>query len=67
MAFLKLAVRGFLRFPPLLSRLMVQPINKTKINAFYTLSNLIAELSLRITWHVTQHVARDLHTIVPGH
>ena len=24
---------------------------------FQTLSNLIAELSLRTTWHVTQHVA----------
>ena len=26
---------------------------KLKINAIYILSNLIAELSLRITWHAT--------------
>ena len=61
--FLKLVARGFLRtlrFPPLLHRLMVQPINKAKINAIYTLSNLIAELSLRTTWHVTQHVALNV-------
>ena len=32
--------------------------NKDKINAISTLSNLIAELSLRTTWHVS-HVARD--------
>ena len=39
-----------------------------------TLSNLIAELSLRPRWHVTQHlhvisarcVARNLHTVAPG-
>ena len=57
--FLKLVARGFLRelrFPPLLQRLMVQPIKfkkKTQINAISTLSNLIAELSLRTKWHVT--------------
>ena len=58
--FLKLVARGFLRvlqFSSLLHRLMVQPINKAKINAIYTLSNLIAELSLCTTWHVTLHVA----------
>ena len=77
--FLKLVARGFLwvlRFPPLL-----HPFNgsantiKLKINAISTLSNLIAELSLRTKWHVTWHlhvisarcVARDLHTIAPGH
>ena len=32
---------------------------KQTINAISTLSNLIAELSLRTTWHMTQHVARD--------
>ena len=32
--------------------------NKAQINAIFTLSNLIAELSLRTTLHVT-HVARD--------
>ena len=39
-----------------------------------TLSNLIAELSLRTKWHITWHlhvisarsVARDLHTVAPG-
>ena len=65
--FLKLVARGFLRvlrFPPLLHR----------FNAISTLSNLIAELSLRTKWHVTWHlhvisarcVARDLHTVAPG-
>ena len=29
------------------------PRNKAKINAIYTLSDLIAELSLRTTWHTT--------------
>ena len=61
--FLKLVARSFLRvlrFPPLLHWLMVQPINwKAKINAISTLLNLIAKLSLRTTWHVTRHVARD--------
>ena len=32
---------------------------KAQINAISTLSNLIAELSLRTMWHVTRHVARD--------
>ena len=44
------------------------------MNAISTLSNLIAELSLRTKWHVTWHlhaisarcVARDLHTAAPG-
>ena len=48
--------------------------NKAQINAISTLSNLIAELSLRTKWHVTGHlhvisarcVARDLHTVAPG-
>ena len=30
-----------------------------KINAISTLSNLIAEPSLRTMWHVTRHVARN--------
>ena len=38
---------------------MVQPINKAQISALSTLSNLIAELSLHTTRHVTWHVARD--------
>ena len=36
-----------------------------KINAISALSNLIAELSLRTTWHVARHVARDQHRIAP--
>ena len=48
--------------------------NKAQINAISTLSNLIAELSLRTKWHVTWHlhvisarcVARDVLTIAPG-
>ena len=63
--FLKLVVRGFLqvlRFPPLLHRFH----DSAQINAISTLSNLIAELSLRTKWHVTWCVARDLHTIAPG-
>ena len=32
---------------------------KAQINAISTLSNIIAELSLRTKWHVTRHVARD--------
>ena len=56
--------------------LMVQPINKVQITAISTLSNLIAELSLRTMWHVTRHVARDKHSmccyvictrLCPGH
>ena len=63
-----------LRFPPLLNRLMVQPpppllskqnkqTNKQtktpQIIAILTLSSIIAELSLRIPWHVTRYVERD--------
>ena len=33
--------------------------NKAKINAIKTLTNLIAELSLRTMWHVTRKVACD--------
>ena len=32
---------------------------KAQINVISTLSNLIAELSLRLMWHVTRHVACD--------
>ena len=32
---------------------------KLKVKAIHTLSDLIAELSLRTTWHVTRHVACD--------
>ena len=32
---------------------------KSQMNAISTLSILIAELSLRTTWHVTRHVAHD--------
>ena len=57
--FLKLIVRVFLRLPPLLRRLMVQPIKKkSQINAIYTLSNLLAELSFRTTWQITLHAVR---------
>ena len=53
--FLKLVVRDFLRvlqFPPFLHRLMVSANkDKAQINVISTLSNLIAELSLRTTWH----------------
>ena len=34
---------------------------KAKINAISTLSNLLAELTLRTTWHVIQHV---LHAVI---
>ena len=76
--FLKLVARGFLRvlqFPPLLHRFNGSAKKiKAQINAISTLSNLIAELSLRTKWHVTWHlhvisarcVARDLHTVAPG-
>ena len=37
--------------------------NKAQINAISTLSNLIAELSLRTKWHVTRHVAHDKHSM----
>ena len=33
--------------------------NQAQINAISTLSNLIAELSLLTTWHVTRHAACD--------
>ena len=61
--FLKLITRGFLRavrFPPFLHRLNGSA-NKIKVkqNVISTLSNLIAELSPRTTWHVTSHVAHD--------
>ena len=44
------------------------------MNAIWTLSNLITELSLRTKWHITWHlhmisaqcVAHDLHTVAPG-
>ena len=56
---LKLVARGFLRFPPLLRRFNDSANkNKAQINATSTLSNLIAELSLRTKWHVTT-LARD--------
>ena len=77
--FLKLVARGFLRvlrFPPLLHQFYgsANKNKKAQINAISTLSNLIAELSLRTKWHVTWHlhvisarcVARDLHTVAPG-
>ena len=37
--------------------------NKANIKAISTLSNLIAELSLRTKWHVIRHVARDKHSM----
>ena len=77
--FLKFVARGFLRvlrFPPLLHRFngSANKKKKAQINAISTLSNLIAELSLRTKWHVTWHlhvisarcVGRDLHTTAPG-
>ena len=76
--FLKLVARGFLRllrFPPLLHWFNDSTNkNKAQINAISTLSNLIAELSLRTKWHITRHlhvinarcVACDLHTVAPG-
>ena len=61
--FLKLVARGFLwilRFPPHLHRFNGSANQKeAKIHAISTLSNVIAELSLRTTWHATRHVARD--------
>ena len=33
--------------------------NTAQINTVSTLSNFIAELSLRTTWHATRHIARD--------
>ena len=62
--FLKLVSRGFLRvlrYPPSPLHRFNGSANKNKaqINLISTLSNLIAELSLRTTWHVTRHVARD--------
>ena len=36
---------------------------KAQINAISTLSNLVAELSLRTMWHVTRHVARDRRSV----
>ena len=57
---LKLVARGFLRvlrFPPLLHRFNGSAnkikLKKKKKNAISTLSNSIAELSLRTKWHVT--------------
>ena len=57
-----------------LAQLVLSLTLQFQINAISTLSNLIAELSLRTKWHVTWHlhvisvrcVARDLHTIAPG-
>ena len=61
--FLKLVARDFLRvlrFPPLLHRFNGSANrNKAQVNAISTLSNLIAELSLRTTCHVKRRVARD--------
>ena len=47
-------------FLPSFIGLMVQSIKKkAQINAISTLSNLIAELSLRTAWQVTWHVTRN--------
>ena len=61
--FLKLVARGFLRllrFPPLLHWC-------NGVNAISTLSNIIAELSFRTTWHVARHAARVCSRLRPGH
>ena len=44
---------GYSGFLPSFVGLMVQQIKNAQINAISTLSNLIAELSLRTRWHVT--------------
>ena len=64
---------GHSGFLPSFIGLMIQPTKSAQINAISTLSNLIAELSLRTKWHATWHlhvisvqcVAGDLHMIVP--
>ena len=65
---------GYSGFLPAFIGLMIQPTKQAQINAISTLSNLIAELSLRTKWYVAWHlhvisarcVARDLRTIAPG-
>ena len=34
-----------------------------KINVISALSNLIAELSLHTTWHITRHATHDKHSV----
>ena len=42
-----------LQFCPVFHRLMVFANKKAQINSILTLSNLLAELSLRTKWHMT--------------
>ena len=71
---LKLVVRVFLRvlqYPPLLHQLIVS-VNEIKLKwmQIQLCHNVIAELSLRTTWHTLHvisawYVAHDLHVIAP--
>ena len=44
---------GYSGFLPTFIGLMIQPTKYAQVNAISTLSNLVAELSLRTKWHVT--------------